>query len=249
MDGTELGHDDIGEGPVLVFLHGITCDRSNWSPVVELLADDFRCVNVDLPGHGGSPRSGSYDVFTQAEVVARFVAEKGLERPVVVGHSYGAFIATLVGTAAPVRSVVNVDQELDTAAFARRMAPLEPRLRGDDFDAAFAEFVETLRIDLVPERRRGSVVMRPDREVVLDVWSAVFDTPPADLVAMVEPALAAYPVPYLAVYGSPVSSEERRLLDLIPEVEVEEWDGLGHFVQLADPERTAARIRRFATEH
>ncbi len=248
MDATDLAHDDIGEGPVLVFLHGITCDRGDWSPVVDLLADGFRCVNVDLPGHGGSPRTGPYDVFTQAGVVASFLARMDLDRPVVVGHSYGAFIATLVATMAPVRGVVNVDQELDTAAFARRMAPLEARLRGDDFDAAFGEFVATLGIDLVPEERRSSIVMRPDREVVLDVWSTVFDTPAADLVAMVEPVLAAYPVPYLAVYGAAISAEERRLLDLMPDVEVEEWDGLGHFVQLADPDRMAARIRRFAAE-
>lgn len=210
MDGTDLAHDDVGTGPDLVFLHGITCDRSNWTPVVERLAAG------------------------------------GLDRPVVVGHSYGAFIATLVGTTAPVRGVVNVDQELDTAAFARRLAPLEPRLRGEDFDAAFQEFVVSLRPDLVPEERRASIVMRPDRDVVLGVWTTVFDTPPADLVAMVEPVLAGYPVPYLAIYGAPVSVEERRLLGLIPDVEVEEWDGLGHFVQLADPDRTAERIRRFA---
>lgn len=249
MDGTELAHDDIGEGPSVVFLHGITCDRSNWSPVVELLADEFRCVNVDLPGHGDSPRSGSYDVFTQAEVVSSFIVGKGLDQAIVVGHSYGAFIATLVGAGAPVRGVVNVDQELDTAAFARRMAPLAPRLRGDDFDAAFEEFVATLGIDLVPEARRAGIVMRPDREVVLDAWGTAFDTPPADLVAMVEPVLSTYPVPYLAVYGAAISAEERRLLDLMPDAEVEEWDGLGHFVQLADPARTAARIRRFAAQH
>lgn len=245
----DLAHDDAGSGPALVFLHGITCDRSNWSPVADLLADEFRCVNVDLPGHGGSARSGSYDVFTQAEVVSSFLADEGLDRPIVVGHSYGAFVATLVGATTPARGVVNVDQELDTAAFARRIAPLAARLRGGDFDAAFEEFVGTLRIDLVPEPRRADIVMRPDRDVVLDVWGAVFDTEPSDLVAMVEPVLSAYPVPYLAVYGTAISADERRLLELMPDVEVEEWDGLGHFVQLADPDRTAARIRRFAAEH
>lgn len=249
MDGTGLAHDDSGEGPPLVFLHGIAMDRSSWQPVVDRLRGDFRCVNVDLAGHGESPRTGAYDVSSQAEAVARFVAEAGLDRPVIVGHSYGAFIATLVGASAPVRSIVNVDQELDTTAFAARMAPLEARLRGDDFDAAFAEFVTTLRPDLVPAERRGAAAMRPDRGVVLSVWEAVFDTPPADLAAMVEPVLSAYPVPYLAVYGATVTDDERRLLDLFPQVEIEEWDGLGHFVHLVDPERTADRIRRFVHAH
>ncbi len=246
MDGTALAHDDVGDGTPLVFLHGITCDRSNWAPVAALLADEFRCVNVDLPGHGGSPRTGAYDVFSQAEAVARFVEELGLDRPVVIGHSYGAFIATLVGATAAVRGVVNIDQELDTAAFAERMAPLASRLRGDDFESAFGEFVATLGIDLVPAERRRSIVMRPDAEVVLGTWGTAFDTPPSELTAMMEPVLSGFPVPYLAVYGTAISAEERRLLGLFPRVEVEEWDGLGHFVHLADPDRTAERIRRFA---
>lgn len=240
-----LAHDDTGSGPPIVFLHGITCDRSNWEPVVELLADRFRCVNVDLAGHGESPRNGAYDVFSQAESVGTFLADRGLERPLIVGHSYGAFIATLIGASAPVRGVVNVDQELDTAAFKQRIAPFEARLRGDDFEGAFLEFAATLRPDLVPEDRRELVVMRPDREVVLTVWETVFDTPADDLTAMMEPALASYPVPYLAIYGQTVSEDERRLLGLIPEVEVEEWDGLGHFVMLVDPRRTADRIAAF----
>lgn len=92
MDGTDRAHDDIGEGSALVFLHGITCDRGNWAPVAELLAVEFRCVNVDLPGHGESPRSGAYDVFAQAGAVSSFIAAKGLDRPVLGGHSYGACI-------------------------------------------------------------------------------------------------------------------------------------------------------------
>ncbi len=243
---TELAHDDIGEGDDIVFLHGITNDRSSWTPVVERLAERFRCVNVDLAGHGGSPRTGGYDVFSQAASVGEFLSAAGLDRPLVVGHSYGAFIATLLGTMAPVRGVVNVDQELDTAGFARRIRPFEARLRGDDFAAAYAEFAATLRPDLVPEERRPATRMRPDPEIVLGVWETVFDTPPADLTAMVEPALAAFPVPYLAIFGAAISDEERRLLSLIPDAEVEEWDGLGHFVHLVDPPRTAARIEEFA---
>lgn len=245
MDETGLAHDDIGDGPAVVFLHGITSDRGSWAHVVDLLQDAFRCINVDLPGHGESTRTGAYDVFSQAEAVGAFLAAEGLERPLLVGHSYGAFIATVLGASVPVRGVVNVDQELDTASFARTVAPFEARLRGDDFDAAFAEFVATLRPDLVPEQRRASVGMRPDRDVVLGVWGSVFDSEPGELVAMVEPVLASYAVPYLAIHGSRLSDEERRLLGLIPQVEVEEWAGLGHFVQLVDPERVAARIRDF----
>lgn len=242
---TALAFDDTGRGVPLVFLHGIAMQRSAWGPVVDLLADRYRCVNVDLAGHGESPRTGAYDVFSQAGAVGELVSDLGIERPVLVGHSYGAFTATLAGATTPVRGVVNVDQELDTAAFKQTVAPFESRLRGDDFESAFGEFTETLRADLVPDQRRTLATMAPDREVVLGVWTTVFDTSAEDLNAMVEPVLSTYPVPYLAIFGSEISADERRLVELVPDVEIEQWEGLGHFVHLVDPQRTAERIARF----
>lgn len=242
---TDLAFEDTGSGVPLVFLHGIAMDHTSWQPVIDLLGGRFRCVNVDLVGHGGSPRSDAYDVFAQASAVGGLIDELGLDRPVVVGHSFGAFTATLLGTMAPVRGVVNVDQELDTASFKESVSPYEERLRGDDFEAAFAEFVQTLRPDLVPDERRALTTMVPDRDVVLGVWTMIFDTPAADLNAMVEPVLASYRVPYLAVFGGPISEEERRLLALIPGAVVEEWDRMGHFVHLVDPRRMAERITTF----
>jgi pimeloyl-ACP methyl ester carboxylesterase len=242
---TELAFDDTGNGVPLVFLHGIAMQRSAWAPVVELLADRYRCVNIDLAGHGDSPRTGAYDVFSQADAVGELIGDLGLDLPVLVGHSYGAFTATLAGAYTPVRGVVNVDQELDTAAFKLNVSPLESRLRGEDFASAFGEFSETLRPDLVPDERRALATMHPDSDVVLEVWTTVFDTPVADLNAMLEPVLSSYPVPYLVIYGSRISAEEQRLLELVPDVEIEQWEGLGHFVQLVDPERTAGRIAHF----
>lgn len=242
---TELAFDDTGNGDPLVFLHGIAMQRSAWAPVVELLADRYRCVNVDLAGHGDSPRTGAYDVFSQAGAVGELISDLGLDRPVLVGHSYGAFTATLAGATAPVRGVVNVDQELDTAAFKLNVSPFEPGLRGKDFASAFAGFTETLRPDLVPDERQALATMSADRDVVLGVWTTVFDTPAEDLNAMVEPVLSCYPVPYLAIHGSMISAEQRRLLELMPDVEIEQWEGFGHFLHLVDPERAAGRIAHF----
>lgn len=245
---TELTFEDTGSGTPLVFLHGIAMDHSAWRPVIELLEGSYRCVAVDLVGHGGSTGDGSYDVFTQAGAVAGLIDELALERPIVIGHSFGAFTATLLGTMAPLRGVINVDQELDTGSFKTAVSPYAERLRGQDFDAAFDEFVQTLRPDLVPEERRGSASMVPDRDVVLGVWTMIFDTPVGDLNAMVEPVLSSYQIPYLAIFGDSISGEESRLLDLIPGVSVEEWTGMGHFVHLVDPRRMADRIEAFVED-
>jgi pimeloyl-ACP methyl ester carboxylesterase len=245
----QLAHAVSGpeSGDPLVFLHGITANRSHWDPVVDLLADRYRCINVDLLGHGESPRGSDSALFGQVGAVQGLLDDLGLEAPALVGHSYGGFVATVVATARPLRGVVNVDQPFDMTVFREVLGPLEARLRSEDFAAAWDEFVAWEGIDLVPPERQALTRenIDPSQELVLEVWSAVLDTPPEELMAQVEAVLPAVAAPYLGIYGNELSTTERRLQGLIPHGTVEVWDGLGHFVQLVDPERTAARIAGF----
>lgn len=247
--GEQLAYADSGpeSGKALVFLHGITANRSHWQPVVERLDDRHRCINVDLLGHGASPTGSGNALFGQVGAVRSLLDHLGLEAPVLVGHSYGGFVATAVAATGPVRGVVNVDQPFDMAAFRDVLGPLEARLRGDGFAAAWDEFVAWERIDLVPPERRALALdnIEPRQDVVLDVWSAVLETPPVELAAQIEALLPSVTSPYLGIYGSALSATEDRLQALIPHGTVEVWDGFGHFVQLVDPERTAARIESF----
>jgi pimeloyl-ACP methyl ester carboxylesterase len=243
----QLAYEERGSGDPLVFLHGITANRRHWEPVVDLLADRFRCINVDLLGHGDSPRGSSSDLFTQVGAVGELLDHLGLQDPVLAGHSFGGFVATFCATARPLRGVVNVDQPFDTAAFREVLEPLGDRLRGDGFAAAWDEFVAWERIDLVPPERQALTRdnIRPRQEVVLEVWSAVLETPPEVLLGQVEAALPAVGASYLGIFGAELSEVERRLQGLIPQSTVEEWPGTGHFVQLVDPERVAERIAEF----
>lgn len=243
-----LAYEDRGSGPPVVFLHGITADRRHWEPVVDLLVDDFRCISVDALGHGASPRTPPYDLFAQVGALGALLDDLDIGPPVLVGHSAGAFTATMYAAGQPTRAVVNVDQRLDIAAFRSEIEPLGDRLRGDDFDAAFGEILEGLRIDLVPPERQAFAAMQARPDIVLGMWDTVLDTPPAEMRAQIDALLPAVTVPYLAIFGDEISDEERRILATIPSSEVEVWPGLGHFVQLVDPQRTADRIRRFLDE-
>src|SRR5690348_9950737 len=119
-----LAVDDVGETdvrPPLVLLHGLTFDRTMWRPaLMELGRVDpgRRSLAVDLPGHGDSPGWDRYDVESVAEGVHRAVEEAGLSAPVIVGHSLGAIIAGVYAGRFATSGVVNVDQPLQTAAFA-----------------------------------------------------------------------------------------------------------------------------------
>lgn len=55
MTTMTLHSTETGSGPPLVFLHGWALHGGVWDSIVPLLAPRFRCIVVDLPGHGASP--------------------------------------------------------------------------------------------------------------------------------------------------------------------------------------------------
>lgn len=80
-----------GGEPTLLFVHGFCCDGSDWSPLIQRLSDRYRCVAVDLPGHGRSAADTATMTAAGAAVnVAK--ARSGSQHVVLVGHSLGTKI-------------------------------------------------------------------------------------------------------------------------------------------------------------
>lgn len=84
-----------GGVPDVVLVHGIGVSGRYFAPLVRALAGRLRVVVPDLVGFGGSPRAAEpLTIAEHAAVVRALVGELGLARPVVVGHSMGAQVAT-----------------------------------------------------------------------------------------------------------------------------------------------------------
>jgi len=106
-DGVSLNVEKVGDGFPLIVLHGGPgLDHSMFRPYLDPLGDEFRLLYLDERGQGRSdrvdPETLSLDVF--ARDVDRVAETLGLERFAVLGHSFGAIIATKhaieLGTAA-----------------------------------------------------------------------------------------------------------------------------------------------------
>jgi len=85
---------ESGQGPPVIFVHGLDSDSSVWGPAAELLTSDHRCVMVDLPGHGQSPCPDDPEPYRREAVLADLdaIIDK-LDDPVVlVGHSLGGYL-------------------------------------------------------------------------------------------------------------------------------------------------------------
>jgi pimeloyl-ACP methyl ester carboxylesterase len=97
VDGVRLHYVDRGKGPVAVLLHGdgVMLQDFTVSGVVPLAAEQHRVIAFDRPGYGYSdrPRSTIWTPAAQAELIAGALKKIGVERAVVVGHSWGTLVA------------------------------------------------------------------------------------------------------------------------------------------------------------
>jgi len=84
----------VGRGPALLLLHGLGCDHTTFSAVIERLSRRFTVIAPDLLGHGASdkPRA-DYTLGGYANGMRDLLAVLNIDRVTVVGHSFGGGIA------------------------------------------------------------------------------------------------------------------------------------------------------------
>jgi len=218
--------------------------------VVPLLADDYRCVLLDLRGHGQSPMVENLSALAMAEDIGTVMREAGIDDPpVLVGHSLGGVVVTAYATQAPTRAVVNVDQPLRVGDFARELQPIADLLRGPDWRDVIRQVFATLGIEQLNDEDRRYVLAKIDavpHDVILGVWGLLLDSPPDELDALIESLLPSITSPYLALHGSePAEGYGVWLNRFLPSATVEVWDGVGHFIPFVEPQRFADRVKQF----
>src|SRR5437868_11093465 len=90
-NGVRLHYEVMGEGPPLVFVHGMCGRGAVWAGQVQRLADEFTCVSYDRRGHGSSSDAEApHSVPLHGDDFAALVKGLGLPPVVLVGSSGGA---------------------------------------------------------------------------------------------------------------------------------------------------------------
>jgi 3-oxoadipate enol-lactonase len=235
-------------GPTVVLLHALGLDWRMWEPVMVPLAATRRVFAYDIRGHGAA--AGSPSPFTMDATAADLLAildELGLERPHVVGLSYGGGIAQTAALHHPER----FDSLALLAATDYPFDTFEARARSGEVDGMAAQVIPSLTRWFTPEALASNGWgVRYAREQVLRGnpvdWAAAWR---AFAGLNVQGRLTNFPAPVLVLAGERDTSTTPQIMtDIakhIPGSTYHELPGAPHMQTLERPELVTEALDRF----
>lgn len=266
-EGERLRYRREGSGPPVVLIHGaLSCLEDVAEPLAEVLGGERTVVAFDRPGHGWSDRERwrLATVQSQAERLLRAVSALELDRPVLIGHSYGGSTALAMALAAPeaVAGVVAIspamfpEPRLEQALFAPRALPAG----GDVYAGTGGRASDPATLSLLweamwtpqrmPDRFRETFPFARARSAGCVVaYGEDAAAMPASLSQLTAGALrCAVPVRVLVGSGDVVTSNlhGQVMAAAVPDGRIERLPGLGHCLHWFAPERVLDAVREIA---
>lgn len=104
INGTLYHYRDIGEGPTLIFAHGLFANHEIFSAQFQALSKSYRCIVLDMPGHGLSeydPAGWKLDDLSRD--IALMIEELSLGRVTFIGQSQGGMVGIRLAAYYPQR--------------------------------------------------------------------------------------------------------------------------------------------------
>lgn len=235
------GRDNAPLRLPVVFLHSAGGNSGHFAAQLAHLREDRRALAVDLPGHGKSPRAESFEIPAVAAVVEAALTAHGVDRFVLVGHSWGGAVALALAARAPARvaGLLLLDPARDgTRLPAAEAEGLKAGL-AKDYDHAIESYWASMLHESVPEvkERLMAELKAQPREVVLGAMRSL---------------LTFDPVPALEKYRGARKSLYTRFNDnptayhrIVSDLPSHHLHGTGHWLHLDQPAEVNAAIDDF----
>jgi pimeloyl-ACP methyl ester carboxylesterase len=259
---------ELGSGPPLVFVHGLSGSWQNWLEQLPVFARDHRVVAFDLPGFGQSEMPAEpISIAGYGRWLDGLCSVLGIDSAVVVGNSMGGFIGAELAIAFPARveRLVLVSAAGLTIEYQRNERALEILRTLDTRLAAYAGWLGT-RSDALARRPRarrmifGLVAHRPDLLPAPLVAEQIRGSGKPGFVPALD-ALTSYPIrdrlpeiacPTLIVWGTedrlvPVRDADE-FARLIPNARKVVWPQTGHMAMLERPDAFNRLVAAFVAE-
>ena len=105
VDRARLHYVDQGDGPPLILLHGLgsMIEDFRLSGLIDQAARRYRVIAFDRPGYGHStrPRNTRWGPVAQARLIRKALHKLNVQRPVILGHSWGCLVASALALEHP----------------------------------------------------------------------------------------------------------------------------------------------------
>lgn len=91
--GSKIHYLDQGQGPTVVFIHGMPTWSYLWRHIVDSMQDSYRCIALDLIGMGRSDKPDiPYTIFDHIRYFDAFMEALDLDQVVLVMHGWGSLV-------------------------------------------------------------------------------------------------------------------------------------------------------------
>ena len=234
-----------GEGPPLVFIHGLSDQAGSWHTIASQF-DEHTVIAVDLPGHGDSPYSNG-ELLSEASIMPLFVLLDQLiddEQAVIVGNSLGGWIAMEYALYHP-----EAIKRLVPVGSAGMEHDIDPTLLMPENRDDARRTIQTIFGDNpppVPGFVLDHMVERAERSVVADVFDRHHEA------RYLDDDLPDLDVPTELIWGTedlifPLDYAER-LHDKLARSRLHIIDGCGHSPQVGCPDEFAELLHEVLTD-
>lgn len=259
IETVDLYHNEYGEGPPLLILHGLFGESGNWHSLSRnVFAKDFTVYALDLRNHGQSPHSERFDLPSMAADIEKFYEHHALREAYVMGHSMGGKVAMELALTDPglVGKLVVVDvapkayppyhQDILDALQSLEPSTIESR---EEADEALAEHIASkpIRQFLLKNLSYDSDSETYSWQLNLDAIAKNYDSINVGLESN-----RAYEGPTLFVRGEKShyigDDDMDHIRSLFPHARVETVAGAGHWLHSEQPEEFSQIVTDFLYE-
>ncbi len=244
LEGLRVRMEVTGEGRPLILMHGWGCDHTTVRSIAATAAQTHTVYNMDFPGFGGSQEPAEvWGVELYTRLIEDLVRKEGLERPVLIGHSFGGRVSILYASRNEVDKVVLVD-----AAGIKPKRSLKYYLKVYSFKAGKRFWELLLGKEKAQERvdrmraKRGSSDYAGASPMMRRILSKVVNEDLTDRLPLIS-------APTLLIWGendtaTPIA-DAKKMSRLIPGSGLVSFPGCGHYSFLDNPIQFRAVLSSF----
>ena len=251
IDGRKLAWREAGQGPALVFIHGMGGNSRNWETQYDVFSNRYRVIGWDAPGYGESDDwpTDEPTVRDYTSVIAAFLDALDIDAAHMVGHSFGGTLMPAFQKAHPgrVASMVLAQPVIGSGPLGReKQAEIvagREKLLAELGVAAYAEDHApkscAATADAATVRKGVEVTSWTRPKGYLAQWRAMAR---ADI--MQEISDRPGPATVVAGTGDKTASQEvvRRIAAAIRDAALVELPDVGHMIYIEHPERFNAAL-------